>query len=307
MQITQHRLQISNPEKSLTFYLDIMGMQLIHHYESTQGIHYILEYCYDQRGCSDETTNKTLHAQLELVFNPQQKFAVPAQPNRQSGYWKFTIAVGHLTTAHQKLLDNGIEVSLCTVIPNLAYLCHLTDPDGYCIELIQTHLIENTQTHLIKLDDIDFPLGSAAHINLSTLRIKDLKHSLPFYQRLGFELAYTYRSDERAMTLYFLANKQSDSFNEIKYSDNIVETLWQYSDTLLEFQQFDGTQEDVNFSYNTDIENGFLGLAITNNRNIRKSNLPSTQASELNLQTKSHLIDPDGYLIINDELSPKRL
>ena len=301
MQITQHRLQISHPEKSLTFYLDIMGMQLIHHYESTQGIHYILEYYYDQGSSVEETTNKTLHAQLELVFNPQQKFTVPVQPNRQSGYWKFTIAVGHLATAHQKLLDNGIKVSLCTVIPNLAYLCHLTDPDGYCIELIQTHLIENTQDNLIKTDSMTFPLGSAAHMNLSTLRIKDLKHSLPFYQRLGFELIYTYRSDERAMTLYFLANKQSDSFNEIKYSDNIVETLWQYSDTLLEFQQFDGTQEDVNFSYNTDIENGFLGLAITNNRNIRKSNLPSTQASELNLQTKSHLIDPDGYLIINDE------
>ncbi|GIU49530.1 VOC family protein [Shewanella sp. KT0246] len=286
MQITHHSLYISNPEQSLGFYLQQLGMQLVKQDQIGGRCHYLLQF-----------PSAANHAQLELIHDPQRVFSIAKQPSRVDGYWKFSIAVGHLKTARQNLIDNGITTTPCLEIPNLAYLCHLEDPDGYSIELIQTHLIEHTQSSLIKQAP-DYPLGSAAHFNLSTLRVKDIALSLSFYQELGLELVHTFRSDERNMSLYFLADKHAQAFADLQAAINsasqsigksmnakIVEILWQYPETLLELQQFDGTAEDEDFSYHTSTHSGFAGLTL--------KGVEEQQSNSVNKLVK----DPDGFLL----------
>ncbi|MDO6684363.1 MULTISPECIES: VOC family protein [unclassified Agarivorans] len=286
MLISNHRLLIKDPQASLDFYQNVLGMTLVHQTETEQSQHYFLSFAEPQQ------------ASLELVNMPDADFSVAAQPNAEEGYWKFSIAVPSLEATHAGLVKRGVAAGDCFNIAGLAYLCHFNDPNGYSIELVQQRLFEHSpplSEELLAATTIQ-PVAKGATFNLSTLRVKDANHSLAFYQSLGMELVYRYRSDARAMTLYFLVFKDDEAYQQLKQSPNIAEALWQYPATVLELQQFDGTELNSNFAYQVGPQTGFLGLDIY--RGLSHSSIGQQRfqldAKQVPVET---LIDPDGYVI----------
>lgn len=284
MRITHHELQISDPKTSLYFYQNILGMKLLNCIKTKNKTQYFL------------TFNHNVEASLVLVYMPNIPFEVATQPSKTEGYWKISIAVSQLEEVREILIRNEVTIGQCFEVPNLAYLCHLTDPDGYCIELIQQTLKVNTP----KIDGINHHmLDFNPTFNLCTLRVKNIQKSLPFYNSLGFELIYTYQSKERAMSLYFLIAKNDEKFKQACSLTGVEQAMWQHSSTILELQQFDNTAQASDFSYNTNTNTGFLGLSIKDSaKNIQQYcsisyDLPDGKVQE----TSTALCDPDGYQI----------
>lgn len=274
MRLSAHRLLIKNPESTLDFYQNVLGMTLIRQKESKAGQHYWLSFDAKQ-------------AELELVYQTDIEFEIAPQPCKTEGYWKFTVAVEHLEFTRSQLLNKNVAIGPCFEVQDLAYLCHLTDPNGYCIELIQKTLKKPSTT-----------LPCHHSFNLSTLRVKNAKQSVQFYESLGMRLVYTYRSDARQMTLYFLISK-SDANELAQPSDQLIEEkLWQFPYTVLELQQLDGTAEDPNFHYRTDSSTGFLGLNLHCEK-LRFQQLASSSLAGLTLNFSNtdavECFDPDGY------------
>lgn len=282
--ISSHRLATSEPAQALAFYQKIMGMMLIAQQHQKGITYYFLSMGADAA------------ANLVLVHDPAQgPIDIASQPSRTEGYWKYSIAVPNLDLARQKLVEQKIAVGPAMEVPDVAYLCHFTDAEGYCVELIQHRWRSKHNSHKA---DLSQALGSNAALNLSTLRVKDIDVSLRFYQSLGMRLVSRQHLPARGMTLYFL-----DFSEEIPPSDDINsldirEWLWQRPYTLLELQHIHGTEDDTAFSYRTDPESGFLGLTI---KLSSMPTLPSNREIEAltvdGVTSGSVIQDPDGYQI----------
>lgn len=282
MSITNHRLQISEPKASLDFYLNKLGMLLISQYEIDNKHHYFLSFSDKQDAC------------LELVFAHDTVFSVQSQPSLTEGYWKYSIAVPNLRLAREHLISQGINIGSPFEVKNIAYLCHFTDPDGYCIELIQHYFTNNSRKRLSSSSSFQECLPT---LNLSTLRVKQIDESLAFYTKLGMRLVSRQKVAGRNMHLYFLSfNMESPPSSDID-SLRVREWLWQRPYTLLELQHTDGIESEIGFKYRTSTSSGFLGLDM----NILK-NLPNNvvgKETEFLVSsgkvTGVALNDPDGY------------
>lgn len=270
MHILAHKLLTTKPAQSLAFYQNLLGMTLI----ATQTIngctHYRLAYV-DNPG-NEDNKQAMFVGQLVLIDDPSlvagQDFTVATQPSQTEGYWKFSIAVDDIEIMREKLINSGVKtIGNCFDVANLAYLCHLQDPNGYCIELIQKTLKTSVKVN-----------SNQPRLNLSTLRVKNAEKSLAFYQSLGMKLIYTYRSDKRNMTLYFLIAESDVALFESIDAPTLVEKMWQFPRTILELQQLDGTTENTVFRYRVGRQTGFIGL-------------------EVNSKNTGVLVDPDGYAI----------
>ena len=212
MSITNHRLQISEPKTSLDFYINKLGMLLISQYEVDNKHHYFLSFSEKQDAC------------LELVFDPDTVFFVESQPSLTEGYWKYSITVPNLTLAREHLMLQGINIGCPFEVKDIAYLCHFTDPDGYCIELIQQHFGGNSHNVLSPSNSFQACLPT---FNLSTLRVKQIDESLAFYTKLGMRLVSRQKVAGRNMHLYFLSfNMESPPSSDID-SLSVREWLWQ--------------------------------------------------------------------------------
>ena len=64
------------------------------------------------------------------------------QSCRSSVYWKIGLALPNVTLARDELVKKGISVSKPAQFMDIGFLCHLNDPEGYSIELLQ-HTFED--------------------------------------------------------------------------------------------------------------------------------------------------------------------
>ncbi|WP_152558564.1 VOC family protein [Endozoicomonas numazuensis] len=267
MKLTHHRLMVSDLDQSLSFYCQKLGMNLESRRLESDSEHCFLAYPHTQG------------ALLELVYCQGVKPEVAPQPSRTEGYWKFSISVVDLQKARQHLIDSGVSsVGDCFEVPDVAFLCHLQDPDGYCIELIQQTFKKNTPA---LLNDIKTSVWHSACLNLSTLRSRDIGASLSFYEQIGLRLVSRQSVADRNMTLYFLTGDEEKAPLEDIDAIEIREWLWQRPYTLLELQHIHGTETQEGFHYRTGIETGFLGLTLVSNE-YEKGKI---------------LNDPDGYIV----------
>ena len=252
LRVASHQLRIADPTSSLAFYTQALGMHLVGEQRHGDCRHYLLSFA--------PPGSASPQAVLELIHHADQAFDVRVQPDSSEGYWKIAIAVPHLDIARGQLLARGIEVGAAFQVPDVAYLCHLTDPDGYCIELIQHTFEERTPTMTV---DTRYALGVPATFSLSTFRVKDPRRSLAFYRDiLGMRLLSRQVVASREMTLYFLAD--SDETLPVEDIDAVAnrEWLWQRPYTLIELQHIWGTEEDEAFRYRVGSETGFEGLTL---------------------------------------------
>lgn len=243
----KHSLYISNKKNSLDFYINKLGMKLINEFKKDEKEIYHLQF--------NEDTNEVI---LELIYEENNIQTVYQNTKeRLTGYWKFAISIKDVNIARKKLLEEGIDVTIAFQVPNVAYLCHFKDPDGYTIELIQ-HKFE--QNHTIEKEDKNYKLGNKAVLSLITYRVKDIKKSLDFYMNeLGMKLLSKMDVSQRGFNLYFLAFFKGETPNRnIEAIDN-RQWLWQRDFTMIELQEVFNNSQEENFTYEVGKTSGFKG------------------------------------------------
>ena len=311
IQLARHTLQIADPDRSLPFYQTVLGMTLLAERSRDSETHYFLGFV--EPGCEPKTgqTRGAAGLQalqqdclLELVHDPTRTAAdVRQQPDKTEGYWKISLSVTDLNVAHDRLVENGIEVDTPRQVGDIAYLCHFNDPDNYCIELIQHDFQQN---HQPEANDPTYQLGTRPGFLLITYRVRDAEASLAFYtELLSMRLLSKQSVEARGFTLYFLAYT-ADELPEpdVEHVGN-REWLWQRPFTMVEFQHVWGTEDDADFAYRVDTESGFEGISLlAHDMNELQRKLESrghhieAGDDDLLLETSVTTIsDPDGYPI----------
>ncbi|MFK7803835.1 MAG: VOC family protein [Anaerolineae bacterium] len=286
--IAFHTLQISNPEQSLDFYRNKLGMALIS--ESKQQTKKGLEYSFVLGFQTPE--NELTNTYLELVYQEGKRAKVETtDPNQKDGYWKIGITLEDVDLGRDSLLAAGIGVSEPRQFRDIGYLCHLADPDGHSIELLQHRFAEN---HTRLEPQPQYKLMSRPTFGQITLRINDPEKSLRFYQEgFGMRLLSRQIVEPYKFTLYFLAYTNDKlPFDDIDHVGN-REWLWQRPYTTLELQHVWGTETDKSV-YRTGAETGFIGMGFATPNNGRTVEKCTAVGATFN---DNIVFDPDHYQI----------
>ena len=290
--LSHHILAIENAEASLVFYQQQLGMTLVDRVERQN--HAGTETAYFLGYTSSPATL------LELRHRTGSRDS-PYRHDKSDGYWKIGITLPDVDLARERLLAAGIDVSLPTQFRDIGYLCHLKDPTGFNIELLQHDFAENFRSAPA---DPRWPLGGVSTLGQITLRIKDPALSLPFYcALLGMKLLSRQEVSFCRFTLYFLAccNEQPPCADLDAVENR--EWLWKRPYTTLELQHNWGT-EASNFHYTQQVDDalGFHGIRFVTPElpefmeRLARAGFPIAEDRDLGgRETCVH--DPDGHPI----------
>ena len=161
-------------------------------------------------------------------------------------YWKIGLTLPNVDLAHAQLGASGIEVSTPHQFRDIGYMCHLRDPAGFGIELLQHHFEGNRPDHL---GDPAQPLGGGARVGQITLRTGDINATRTTCEGLGMRLLSVQPVREPDFDLYFWAFTNETPPNNDLYAVENREWLWQRPYTTLEFQHVEGLKPTVNTGY----------------------------------------------------------
>ncbi len=159
----------------------------------------MLGYGQAPRGAQGE------QAQLELheVDHTGTRAGTPYRHQSTDVYWKIGITLPDVRRAQEHLTAAGVAVSAPQQFRDIGFLCHLQDPEGFQIELLQ-HDFETH--HVTQPADPDYVLGSRPTLGQITLRVTNIDANLQFYRdALGMTLLSIQPVEPYGFTLYFLA------------------------------------------------------------------------------------------------------
>ncbi len=206
-------LQVTSPERLAEFYVQHLGMRL--------------------SGKEDELRLGYDLTDAYLALRPSRSpAAYKHHPNDH--YWKIGITLPNIDVAYAQLKVKGINVTEPRQFRDIGYLCHITDPEGFQVELLQ-HTFEGQPR--TSDGDEKLPLGGGARIGQITLRTTDLETELDHYQtQMGMTLLSIQSVPDYDFDLYFLAFTNETPPHADLTSVQNREWLWQRPYTLLELQ-----------------------------------------------------------------------
>ena len=156
----------------------------------------------------------------------------PHMASTDQFYWKIGITVRDLDHAVRYLRSAGVKVSDPVQFRDIGYLCHLKDPAGLVIELLQQgfegHAGDAGTGH---------PIGGQAVFAHITLRITDIQHTREWCENeLGLRLLSIQPVTDYGFTLYFYAWSDEQLPDPELTSVTNREWLWARPYTILELQ-----------------------------------------------------------------------
>ena len=223
----------------------------------------------------------------------------------QDVYWKIGLSLADVDTARSQLMSHGVDVTQPRQFRDIGYLCHLSDPFGYSIELLQRDFQSNFCSERIKCFlNPTFALRQQTHVGQITLRVSDIKESLRFYESsIGMKLLSRQNIPD-LFDLYFLActdeKPPSDDVNAVE----IREWLWKRPYTTLELQYW--TVKRCNFNNpDLDRQSGFGALVFTVDtqrfEDLKTNHDTMEDVSQKYPEYQSNVlqcIDPDGTRVL---------
>ena len=206
-------LNVRQPKELAEFYRKHLGMQVV----PGDG-NYLVGY-------------GGLGAQVELRPALSEKIYVHRDTDP---YWKIGITLPDVDAAYGQLRRAGVAVSEPKQFRDIGYMCHLSDPEGFRIELLQ-HTFRDTQSD--STGDDSLPLGGGAQLGQITLRVSEIEAALASYRdELGMRLLSIQKVSDLGFTLYFLAfTEETPPLPDLESVAN-REWLWQRPYTTLELQ-----------------------------------------------------------------------
>lgn len=251
-QLKSLRLTVSHIENSIKFYIDVLGMHLV-------------KVQHDEDHQVKKRAILSYDNQVHPFFLCLDQGAQDAEfsPQKDDLYWKIGIALADVELARNKIMSQGISVSQPNQFLDIGYLCHLQDPDGFVIELLQYTFGRRKAP----LGDNNSALGQKAHIGQVSLRVKNIKESIDYYQQtFGLRLISKMDANPYGFSLYFLAPQDAP----IPPQANLEavenrEWLWSQPITTLELLHREGSESLPGFSYKPHSTEGlgFKGLGFS--------------------------------------------
>jgi lactoylglutathione lyase len=138
-------LRIKNPEKSLKFYQDVMGMSLLRTHESAAGgfTLYFLGYPGPEAkgSFSGDVRSSDIEGLLELTWNhgteKDESFAYHDGNKEPQGFGHICVSVDNIDAACQRFEDLDCNWKKRLTDGRMKNVAFLLDPDGYWVELVQ--------------------------------------------------------------------------------------------------------------------------------------------------------------------------
>ncbi|WP_108861108.1 VOC family protein [Ruegeria sp. Alg231-54] len=215
MRLSGLRLRVADPEQLGKFYTEVLGMSV-----QTHGVSLRIGY---------------LGQDADLLLMPGGRGYTHDKGQR---YWKIGITVPDVDLATAVLRDKGIEVSDPKQFLDIGYMCHLKDPDGFVIELLQHDFEGNRPPNAADPSD---PFAQAC-IGQITLRTGDMAAEDAFCRDQGMRLLSMQDVGQYGFDLHFYAFTDEVPPKTDPWSVENREWLWKRPYTTLEFQNVDGAQ-----------------------------------------------------------------
>ncbi len=230
-------LNVASPESLAGFYARHLGMAV------------------DRSGETVRVGYGGPQACLELRPLPP---ATPYVHDALDEYWKIGITLPDVDVAFEQLSRAGVSVTQPRQFLDIGYMCHLADPDGHQIELLQHTFAGQPRT---APGDPELPLGGGAQIGQITLRVSDVEAALAHYRHsMGMRLLSKQVVADREFTLYFLAfTDETPPHHDLEAVANRP-WLWQRPYTTLELQHL--TQPGASVRPASGSTAGYAGLLI---------------------------------------------
>ncbi len=233
-------LSVNSPEQLAEFYCQILGKHRIDH-DNTISVGY-----GDEGAC--------------LAFR-KSTLQRTYQHHAHDRYWKIAITVPDLDCAYRQLAQSDITVSTPHQFRDVGYLCHLTDPEGFVIELLQHRFEDQPRT---VQGDPSQALGGA-HIGLITLRTDDIDAEFKrCQQQLGMKYLCRQPVTDLGFDLYFFAFTEQNPPSEKMEAIENRPWVYQRTYTVLEFQH---VLSEATIGYPSAGETGSADITICNVQN----------------------------------------
>lgn len=158
--------------------------------------------------------------------------------DRGHRYWKIGITVPDVDLAAAFLRKQRLDVSTPRQFLDIGYMCHLSDPDGFVIELLQ-HDFEGNRPE--QAADPAAPFAQA-RIGQITLRTGDIAADDAFCRAQGMTLLSMQDVAPFGFDLHFYAFTKDVPPDPDLWAVENREWLWKRPYTTLEFQHVPGAQ-----------------------------------------------------------------
>lgn len=215
MRLSALLLRVADPDRLSGFYTDILGMNV-----QAQGPSLRIGYAGPD---------------ADLVLMPGGGGYSHDGGQR---YWKIGITVPDVDLAAAHLRRHGVEVSDPKQFLDIGYMCHLKDPQGFVIELLQHDFQGNRPDHAADPAD---PFARAC-IGQITLRTGDIAAEDAFWRAQGMRLLSMQDVAQYGFDLHFYAFTDEQPPQADLWSVDNREWLWKRPYTTLEFQHLAGAQ-----------------------------------------------------------------
>lgn len=217
--ISRHCLNVQNESELAEFYCDLLGMRVFDPQGSPA-------YGYDPDQC---------------LIEFHEGATEPYTTTREDFYWKIGITVRNLDHAVRYLRQEGWPVSDPHQFRDIGYLCHIQDPQGFNIELLQQGFEGNhaPAPH-------GHPIGAQATLAHITLRITDIMAAKAYCEgELGMRLMSVQPVQDYEFCLYFYGwSNETLPQPDLEAVKN-REWLWARPHALLELQHLETASTKV--------------------------------------------------------------
>ncbi len=200
------------------------------------------------------------HCLLELHPGAKRERATGSQ----NFYWKTGITVRDLDEAVDFLRRNGWAVTAPKQFRDIGYMSHLTDPEGFIIELLQHGFEASTQPPM-SVDELagntvgGHEIGGQATLAHITLRVNHIDRARNYCENvLGMRLMSVQPVDDYGFCLYFYTwSKEPLPLADLRAVENRP-WLWARPYALLELQHvYAGNTQPLD---NSSTDGGFFGF-----------------------------------------------
>ncbi|BFZ61263.1 Lactoylglutathione lyase [Saitoella coloradoensis] len=285
-------LRVKDPQASLKFYRDTLGMSLVNKWDFEEAKFSLYFLAYDSEGAAEGGKPwSDREGILELTHNHGTENDPDFKPHNGNsdprGFGHICISVDNIQAACERLEKAGVK-----------FQKRLTDGRQKDIAFPQKANVAETD-----LKNYRF--------NHTMIRVKDPQASLKFYtEQLGMEVVRKKVFDEAKFTLYFLAYTHGAGVPTDDGRTNPVADR----EGILELTHNHGTESDPNFTpYHTgnDEPKGYGHIAISVDnieaacKRFEENGVTfKKKLTDGRMNNIAFMLDPDGYWI---EVIPKEL